>query len=330
MHTSNVSGVLNDTLIREVVDEGYVSSGWDETEDLRHEPSDCECLTFALDEIAWWMRRSSPSTDRLGTAHLGCRRSYHPGPDGLPHWSDKVTFAAPGHPRTERHRGTGSTGRVMAQDLVAFYEEKAFNLKNKVEIEQRPMSDAPDFQSTEDAIRPGVVYVVKRAAMQRPVAVPVAAYDEWSLRSRYNEALRIMNVLGASEIVCEALREVGRRSRFRFRVLKQGTEAGLERVEGSTFDYHHRGIGSLPQDPGPLLWPEEPGFRAAITSVTVNGATAVELTIRSTNGYSGNADLLATIKKVGLDVGVRRESDKTTTLRIHATFPDPAKRVKKW
>lgn len=130
-----------------------------------------------------------------------------------------------------------------------------------------------------------------------------------------------MNSLGASEVTCEALRSVERKTRIRAEVPKQGVEGGLDRVECSSFDYHYSGVGSAPEHPGELLWPEEPGFQAGIHSVLVNGASKIELTIRTTDGFSANAQLIATIKKVGLDVGERRGSERTTSLRIRAAFP---------
>lgn len=44
-------------------------------------------------------------------------------------------------------------------------------------------------------IRTGLVYVLVPGE-PGPFLVPFGAYDGWSLRDRYNEAIRIMNTLG--------------------------------------------------------------------------------------------------------------------------------------
>ncbi len=105
--------------------------------------------------------------------------------------------------------------------LVAYYDEKPMELKGQVEIHQMPMASASGSRSVEGAVRPSLVYVPV-ASEAGQFLVPFGEYDEWSLRDRYNEAIRIMNTLGASSISCESFREVRKRRRFRVTLAGRG------------------------------------------------------------------------------------------------------------
>lgn len=154
-----------------------------------------------------------------------------------------------------------------------------------------------------------------------PFLVPFGEYDEWSLRDRYNEAIRIMNTLGASAITCESFREVAVRRGLRAKVRGQGGELTQERVENSGFDFRHVGAGSTPRDPRPLRWPNEPGFAAAVSSVLDNGATEVAINIKSNRSHAIDGSLGVELKKLGFDLGGMTQRTGTTSLHISATFP---------
>jgi len=156
--------------------------------------------------------------------------------------------------------------------LVAFYDEKPVALKGQVEIYQAPITQASGTRSVEGAIRPSLVYV-QVPSEAGPFLVPFGEYDNWSLRDRYNEAIRIMNTLGASEITCETFGEVTTRRGLRAKIRGRGAQVVQRRIENSGFDFRHSGAGSAPRDPRPLRWPDEPGFAAAVSSVLENGAT---------------------------------------------------------
>jgi hypothetical protein len=87
-----------------------------------------------------------------------------------------------------------------------------------VEIHQSPISTATGTQSVEGAVRPALVYV-QVPSEAGPFLVPFEEYDDWSLRDRYNEAIRIMNTLGASATTCETFREIAVRRGFRAKLL---------------------------------------------------------------------------------------------------------------
>ena len=208
--------------------------------------------------------------------------------------------------------------------LVAYYDEKPVELKGQVEILQSPISSANGSRSVEGAIRTSLVYV-RVPSEAGPFLVPFGEYDDWSLRDRYNEAIRIMNTLGASEITCETYREVAVRRGVRARVLGRGGEVTQERIENSGFDFRHNGAGSVPRDPRPLRWPNEPGFSAAVSSVLENGATEVVLNIRTNRTHAIDGALGVELKKIGFDLGGLAQYSGATSLHIRASFPQGRK-----
>ena len=208
--------------------------------------------------------------------------------------------------------------------LVAYYDEKPVELKGHVEIHQSPISSANESRSVEGATRTSLVYV-RVPSEAGPFLVPFGEYDDWSLRDRYNEAIRIMNTLGASAITCETYGEVSIRRGVRAKVLGRGGELTQQRIENSGFDFRHTGAGSAPRDPRPLRWPAEPGFSAAVSSVLENGATEVVINIRSNRTHSINGSLGVELKKLGFDLGGLTQQSGATSLHIRASFP-PARK----
>jgi hypothetical protein len=204
--------------------------------------------------------------------------------------------------------------------LVAYYDEKPVELKGHVEVEQAPIVVASGSRSVEGAIRTALVYV-RVPSEAGPFLVPFGEYDDWSLRDRYNEAIRIMNTLGASDITCETYGELAVRRGIRARIQGRGPEVAQQRVENSGFDFRHSGAGSAPRDPRPLRWPDEPGFAAAVSSVLENGATEVVINIRSNRTHAIDGSLGIELKKVGFDLGASAQRSGATSLHIRASFP---------
>ena len=180
--------------------------------------------------------------------------------------------------------------------LVAYYDEKPVDLKGQIELHQMPIASASGVRSAEGAIRSALAYVSFPSEAGQ-FLVPFGDYDEWSLRDRYNEAIRIMNTLGASSITCETYREVVRRRSLRAKVFGKGGELVQRRVENSGFDFRHNGAGSSPRDPRPLRWPQEPGFEAAVSSVLENASTEVIINIKSNRTYALEGELGIKLKK---------------------------------
>jgi hypothetical protein len=209
-------------------------------------------------------------------------------------------------------------------ELVAFYDEKPAELKGRVEIQQLPISSAAGVRSAEGAVRKSIVYV-RVPSEAGPFLVPFGEYDDWSLRDRYNEAIRIMNTLGASAITCETYGEVVVRRGLRARISGRGGELTQQRIENSGFDFRHEGAGSAPRDPRPLRWPDEPGFSAAVNSVLENAATEVVINIRSNRTHAVEGALGVDLKKIGFDLGGGTQQSAATSLHIRASFPQARK-----
>ncbi|GGD08670.1 hypothetical protein [Nocardioides daphniae] len=205
--------------------------------------------------------------------------------------------------------------------LIAYYEDEPVKLKSQVEVTQLPLSSAADARSSEGIVRPKVIYV-RAPSHGAPFLIPFGQYDEWSLRDRYNEAIRIMNELGAATITCETFREVSAIRKAGGKLLKFGNASAEQRkVENSGFDYKSLGTGSPPRDPRPLRWPDEPGFSAAVNSVLNNGATQVTISIKSNRSHSVDSGLGLSLKKFGFDLGASSQKSAATSLRIEANFP---------
>jgi hypothetical protein len=208
--------------------------------------------------------------------------------------------------------------------LVAYYDEDPVEVQGKVEIHQSPISSASGSRSVEGVIRTSLVYV-HVPSEPGPFLVPFGLYDEWSLRDRYNEAIRIMNTLGASDITCETFREVAVRRGLRAKVLGRGGGLTQQRLENSTFDFRHNGTGSAPRDPRPLRWPDEPGFSAAVSSVLENRATEVNINIRSNRTHAIDGALGLQLKDFGFELGGGAQHSGATSLHIRASFPQGRK-----
>jgi hypothetical protein len=209
--------------------------------------------------------------------------------------------------------------------LVAYYDEKPHELKDQVEIRQMPITLASDARSVEGAVHTSLVYV-RVPSEAGPFLVPFGEYDEWSLRDRYNEAIRIMNTLGASLIEIETFGVKVTRRKVRVRLFSQGGKLAEQRITDSGFDFKHTGAGSAPRDPRPLRWPDEPGFSAAVSSVLDNGATHIDINIRSSRTHAVEGTLGIKLKKLGFDLGAGSQHSGATRLKIHAEFPQ----AKKW
>jgi hypothetical protein len=223
------------------------------------------------------------------------------------------------------HGDNGHEGSYSSvSELVAYYDEKPAELKGQVEIQQFPISSAAGVRSAEGAIRKSLVYV-RVPSEAGPFLVPFGEYDDWSLRDRYNEAIRIMNTLGASAITCETYGEVVVRRGLRAKISGRGGELTQQRIENSGFDFRHEGAGSAPRDPRPLRWSDEPGFSAAVTSVLENAATEVLINIRSNRTYAVDGALGVKLKKIGFDLGGGTQRSTATSLHIRARFPQARK-----
>lgn len=206
--------------------------------------------------------------------------------------------------------------------LVAFYDSEPIDTKGAVEVEQCRLGEVPRPITSDGAIRPGVVYVQVQSPVGPALHVPFADFDEWSLRDRYAEALRIVNTLGASRVECESSRRSSKRQGLSLGIKGLAGRLSRSRDEVSAFDYSHTGTGSRPVDPRPLRWPDEPGFAAAVNAVLQNRATKVEIAINNSTQHSVDGQLGKKLKKLGFELGVSSERSEALSLRLVAEFPE--------
>lgn len=209
--------------------------------------------------------------------------------------------------------------------LVAFFDEQPIPTKGKIDLSQVPLASAAEFRVVEGEIRSSLVYVLLQQRSGK-LLVPFALFDEWSLRSRYNEALRVMSVLGASSVTSETFVETAVRRIIRLGAGTTAAERTKNMRKESSFDYRHVGAGGPPSDPRPLEWPDEPGLAAAVTNVLENGATEVEINIRSSRTHSVDGSLGVQLRELGFHLGGMSEKTTASSLRIIATFPNHRKR----
>ncbi|WP_374457959.1 hypothetical protein [Nocardioides sp.] len=206
--------------------------------------------------------------------------------------------------------------------LVAYYEDEPVRTKGSVEVEQLPLADGGAILTSDGEVRANVVYVVVPNPVGSPLHVPFAAFDEWFLRDRYGEALRIVNTLGASSIECKTSRDTRKGTGITGTVKGFGAGIRRNRRQTSLFDYSHAGTGSQPRDPRPLRWPDEPGFGAAVSSVLDNKATTVTINISSTTRHSVKGSLGKKLAAFGFELGVSGESSDAVSLHMVAKFPE--------
>lgn len=108
---------------------------------------------------------------------------------------------------------------------------------------------------------------------------------------------------------------------IRARLGGKGGALSQQRLDNSGFDFCHDGVGSALRDPRPLLWSDEPGVAAAVTSILDNGAAEVVINIRSSRTHSVDGELRVQLKKFGFDFGGTTQTSSASSLSIRASFP---------
>ena len=214
--------------------------------------------------------------------------------------------------------------------LVSFFEDKPVK-KGVGLVLQRPVAESPDHGIlNSDRAVPGVVYVLA-PHVTRSLLVPFGQYDVWSLTERFNETLRVMNVLGAKSIECTTFGRATNRRTLVGRLPFAKASDQRTRLEQSGFDYAHQGQGAIPMDPRPLRWPDIPGLDAAIEGVLKNQSTRTTISIDSSTEFKRDSKLAGRLQGAGFSLGATSESNNVTVLKVEAHFPGPdeLKRLKK-
>lgn len=210
---------------------------------------------------------------------------------------------------------SGQVGRHV-QRFVAFFDRPG-STRDSCGVELLPLSEA-SLYAVNGPVVVDTVYVNLPSCDTRLVAF--ADYDEQVQQDKLNEALRIVNTLGASYVVAQAVRGSSRSVRASARTPGGHASAGRRYEDRSDVKFEQRGTGGRPADPRPLLYPDEPGFEAACLNVLNNGGSYVKIEIQRQSQFSVHGDLAVSLKRAGFKLGASSEKSRSTELVIEAHF----------
>lgn len=205
-----------------------------------------------------------------------------------------------------------------ANRFVALFEKPPKSTADTAGVDLSPISAAQGFQLQGPAAVK-LVYVTHPRNEDR--LVPFAEYDEELARDKLNEALRIVNMLGASHVIARA--ERSSHASFKARAKAgplRGGSAERKKSGESEFAYEGHRVGSPPRDPSHLLYPDEPGFHSAVYGALINGARSVRIEIRGLSVFTVSGDLGVSLKKVGFQLGATSETRQFNFFVIEAEF----------
>lgn len=211
---------------------------------------------------------------------------------------------------------TSGQGGRRVQRFVAFFDRPG-KARDSCGVELLPLSDASQY-AVNGPVAVDTVYVNLPSSDTRLVAF--ADYDEQVQQDKLNEALRIVNTLGASYVVAQAVRGSSRSVRAGARAPGGHASVGRRHDDRSDVKFEQRGTGGQPADPRPLLYPDEPGFEAACLNVLNNGGSYVKIEIQRQSQFSVRGDLAMSLQKAGFKLGASSEKSRSTELVIEAHF----------
>lgn len=205
------------------------------------------------------------------------------------------------------------------QEMVVFYKDEPLKIKQDPGVAQIPLVDAQlyTFESGTPAVR--TVYVPHPTVEKR--LVQFAQYDDLLMKAKFEEALRIIQTLGAAKVHSTTVRR--RTTRVGLRVGPKGIVGALQGrgSASSEIAFEQDGTGGPPSDPAPLRFPQEPGFEPARRAVLFGGAGHVTISIENKAGLSLQGDIAGRLKKAGLDLGVAADREHVQLYRLEAFFP---------
>ena len=202
--------------------------------------------------------------------------------------------------------------------LVSFYENEPLKVRN-LSVLQMPLEDAEAYKFGNEPTVARVVYVRHPRTAGR--LIPFGQYDDLIMMDKFNEALRIVQTLGAFRVVTQTYK--GDISKLRGGAAAGAARAGIEITKSGSREvtFEQLGTGGPPEDPAPILWPDEPGFEAARRAVLMNGSHQVSITIESRSAFRLDSDIAYGLKKAGFKLGVGSERAQLQMLRLIAHFP---------
>ena len=241
--------------------------------------------------------------------------------------------------KSRRQRGSGlvglaqgrfdmsanSEGNPPQHQMLAFHQDAAPPREPSRGVAWIPIEKSDRYTLDGPALV-NVVYIALPALSpteSHPRLVTFAAYDEALLRDKYNEALRIVGTLGASEV--KAWNFLG--SSVAARAGVKAPQIGGFSISGNKSElwevtYEQQGDGGSPEDPRPLRYPHEPGFDSACHAVLSNGARFVQIEITRQSQFNVEGELAGQLKKVGFELGFTAIKNRSNVFSIAAKFPD--------
>lgn len=201
------------------------------------------------------------------------------------------------------------------QRLVAFYDQPPTKPHDVRGVDLLPISEAHNYTMQGPAVVK-LVYITHPS--KERTLVPFADYDEQLVLDKLNEALRVVNCLGASHVVAKSVK--GSSTTARGGVSGRFVSAGGEKATHWDVAYEQKGKGGRAMDPRPLAYPDEPGFEAACVAVLSNGASSVKIEIIRQSQFSVDGELAVSLKKAGFQLGVAAEKTRYSVFLIEAAF----------
>jgi hypothetical protein len=207
-------------------------------------------------------------------------------------------------------------------DLVVFHRGEVAKGAESTGARLLPLEKSLDYRFPVGPVVGDVVYVLH--PLDEGVLIPFGMYDEYLLRDKFNEALRIVTSLGASEVVSQTITSDARDGGAEAAIQGQGLRVKGQRAQRAEVNYHQAGTGGPPIDPRPLRWPDEPGFDSACVSVLRNGATEVDVSVSSDQTFSVESDVAGVLKKAGFALGGNYRRTRAVSYVLKARFPGPS------
>jgi hypothetical protein len=166
-------------------------------------------------------------------------------------------------------------------------------------------------------------FAYRRHPLRPQFLIPYRQFDEVVLLEKFNEAIRVMTTLGASDVQCTSFRTFERERGGSFRLPKPDVDveaaATTEKKVASGYDYEQHGAGAPPRDPRPLTWPDEPGIASAVDAVLNNGARHVRISVSREHTTSRKFE--AKLQAMKISLGAKAASERADRLLFEATFP---------
>ncbi|RYY45771.1 MAG: hypothetical protein EON53_10095 [Actinomycetales bacterium] len=207
------------------------------------------------------------------------------------------------------------------QRMVVFGDTLPRKARN-LGLELLPIDRSAQYEIQDGTALANVVYVSH--PVRKDVLVAFADYDEQVARDKLQEALRVLNSLGAAEVVAREERTETSVSSLNVPIKKLNFGLRRSSTVQRKVAYEQRGTGSSPVDPRPLRYPGEPGFESACDAVLVNGARTIRIEIIRESQFSLDGEIALALKKAGLNLGASVQKSELRTFLVEAAFKGAA------